>query len=575
MRIKLYRLLALSAVIFMTGCVTASHQESTVGDYLSARLAARTNDVGAAAQAFAAAQAEAPGAPQILRDAFFFQLAAGNIDAAKPLAVRLAALEDAGDDGLAAMVLAAHAIKHNDYIKARAAFLDADVAGYMVPTVNIVRAWLAEPSGGAEAALASLRENAGGEFKGFYPLQQAFLSEQAGQLDQARAAYQLAVMSFGGPVEVAVYGGFLERADDQAAAREFYELMAETPGLARIPARAGLARLDAGKPPPPVAATSPAQGVAVAFYALANGILQQTVSQRAAAQEAGFKVGDANYNMPLAFAQLALYLDPAFDGARRLAGSILNVYGENEKAIAMLSKISPSSPYYQQTRIEIAGALNTLDRGAEAVSMLRKAARREKNSYDVRLALSGIVAANGEHRNAVKILDAVLAELPAEPQSDAWRLYLSRAVSLMAIDDWLRAEADLKRAVALAPEEAIALNYLGYSWAERGENLDEAFDLIEKAVVLDPNSGAIIDSLGWANYQRGHYEVAVGHLEQAASLEPGDPTVTDHLGDVYWRLGRKIEARYQWRRVLELEPDDALRAAVEKKLDVGLDGGGE
>ncbi|NOX82528.1 MAG: tetratricopeptide repeat protein, partial [Alphaproteobacteria bacterium] len=233
------------------------------------------------------------------------------------------------------------------------------------------------------------------------------------------------------------------------------------------------------------------------------------------------------------------------------------------------------SPYYQQTRIEIAGALNALDRGDEAISMLRKGARREKNSYDVRLALSGLVAANGEHRDAVKILDAVIAELPAEPQSDAWRLYLSRAVSLMAIDDWPRAEADLKRAVALAPEEAIALNYLGYSWAERGENLDEAFDLIEKAVVLDPNSGAIIDSLGWANYQRGHYKVAVGHLEQAASLEPGDPTVTDHLGDVYWRLGRKIEAGYQWRRVLELEPDDALRASVEKKLEFGLDGGGE
>ncbi len=559
----------------MAGCVSAPHQESTVGEYLSARLAARTNDVGAAAQAFAAAQAEAPGAPQVLRDAFFFQLASGNIETAKPLAERLAALEEAGDDGLATMVLAAHAIKYSDYAKARAVLLDADVAPYMSATANIVRAWLVEPSGGPEAALTSLRENAGDEFKGFYPLQQAFLSEKAGQVSEAQTAYQLSVMSFGGPVEVAAYGGFLERSGELEAAREYYQLMAETPGLARIPARAGLARLDNGAAPPPIAATTPAQGAAVAFYALANGILQQTVSQRAAAQEAGFKVGDANYNMPLVFDQLALYLDPSFDGARRLAGSILNVYGESEKAIAMLSQITPSSSYYQQTRIEIAGALTALDRGNEAVAMLRKAARGEKNSYDVRLALSGLEAARGDHREAVKILDALLAELPAEPEADAWRLYLSRAVSLMEMNDWPRAEADLKRAAELAPEEAIALNYLGYSWAERGENLDEAFDLIEKAVVLDPNSGAIIDSLGWANYQRGHYEVAVGHLEHAAALEPGDPTVTDHLGDVYWRLGRQIEARYQWRRVLELEPDDALRAAVETKLEVGLDGGDE
>jgi tetratricopeptide (TPR) repeat protein len=575
LRIKLHRLLALTAVIFMTGCVTASHQESTVGDYLSARLAARTNDVGAAAQAFAAAQVDTPGSAKILRDAFFFQLVAGNIEAAKPLAARLIALEGAGDDGLAPMVLAAHAIKHKDYLKARAALLDADVAPYMRATTNIIRAWLAAPSGGPEAALTSLRENAGDEFKGFYPLQQAFLSEQAGQLDQARSAYQLSVMSFGGPVEIAAYGGFLERAGDLEAAREYYQLMAETPGLARIPARSGLARLDDGAAPPPIAATTPAQGVAVAFYALANGILQQTVSQRAAAQEAGFNVGDANYNMPLVFAQLALYLDPAFDGARRLTGSILNVYGESDKAIAMLSQIRPSSSYYQQTRIEIAGALNALDRGDEAISMLRKEARREKKSYDVRLALSGLEAARGEHREAVKILDAVIDELAAEPEAGAWRLYLSRAVSLMEMDDWPRAEADLKRAAELAPEEAIALNYLGYSWAERGENLDEAFALIEKAVAIDPSSGAIIDSLGWANYQRGHYEVAVGHLEQAASLEPGDPTVTDHLGDVYWRLERKIEAGYQWRRVLELEPDDDLKAAVEKKLEFGLDGGGE
>ena len=58
--------------------------------------------------------------------------------------------------------------------------------------------------------------------------------------------------------------------------------------------------------------------------------------------------------------------------------------------------------------------------------------------------------------------------------------------------------------------------------------------------------------------------------QHAASIEPGDPTITDHLGDVYWRLGRVIEARYQWRRVLELDPNDALKAAIEKKLAEGL-----
>ena len=132
-------------------------------------------------------------------------------------------------------------------------------------------------------------------------------------------------------------------------------------------------------------------------------------------------------------------------------------------------------------------------------------------------------------------------------------------------------EDDLKKAVALAPEEATTLNYLGYSWAERGENLEEAFRLIEKAVELEPGSGAITDSLGWAHYQRGDYEIAVGHLETAASLEPSDPTITDHLGDVYWRLGRPIEAKYEWRRVLELDAPEKLRAEVQRKLEKGLE----
>ena len=170
----------------------------------------------------------------------------------------------------------------------------------------------------------------------------------------------------------------------------------------------------------------------------------------------------------------------------------------------------------------------------------------------------------------MEALGPLIAQLPEEPDDDVWRYYIARAASLLQLDEWPRAEADLKRAVEIAPEEPTALNYLGYSWAERGENLEEAFSLIEKAVSLQPDSGAIIDSLGWAHYQLGDYDEAVGHLEQAAALEPGDPVITDHLGDVYWRLGRKTEARFQWTRVLELEPDEKLQAAVERKLEEGL-----
>ncbi len=278
--------------------------------------------------------------------------------------------------------------------------------------------------------------------------------------------------------------------------------------------------------------------------------------------------------MPLAFTQVALYLAPDFDHAQRLAGSILNYYGDNAKAIAMLRRISKTSAFYEQAQIEIAGGLYALDRKKEAGKILSNAARIP-GAAEARFSYASFLAGEDDHRGAVREFGKLIEMLPADPAEDAWRFYIGRAASLLALDEWPAAETDLKRAVEIAPKEAAALNYLGYSWAERGENLQEAFDLIEQAVAIEPNSGAYIDSLGWAYYQRGEYETAVWHLEQAASLEPADPTITDHLGDVYWRLGREREARYEWQRVLDLEPDDDLRKQVLKKLEDGLPDEGE
>ena len=94
--------------------------------------------------------------------------------------------------------------------------------------------------------------------------------------------------------------------------------------------------------------------------------------------------------------------------------------------------------------------------------------------------------------------------------------------------------------------------------------------MVQKAVKANPQSGAMLDSLGWAYHRLGDDKAAVELLEQAIEIEPGDPDINDHLGDVYWRLGRKTEAQFQWRRVLSLEPTDEQKAAAEAKLKDGL-----
>jgi Flp pilus assembly protein TadD len=135
---------------------------------------------------------------------------------------------------------------------------------------------------------------------------------------------------------------------------------------------------------------------------------------------------------------------------------------------------------------------------------------------------------------------------------------------------WPEAEKALKMALQLNPDQPLVLNYLGYSWIDRGMNLDQGKALIEKAVAQMPTEGYIIDSLGWAYYLTGDYDRAVTELERAIEYTPADPTMNEHLGDAYWRVGRLNEARFQWQRALTLDPEPETIAPIKEKLKKGM-----
>lgn len=128
-----------------------------------------------------------------------------------------------------------------------------------------------------------------------------------------------------------------------------------------------------------------------------------------------------------------------------------------------------------------------------------------------------------------------------------------------------KAIAEFQRILKLEPDFHAALNYLGYTFAEKGENLNEALDLTRRAVSLDPDNGSYVDSLGWTYYQLGRYDQARGYLERASRLEPEDATLQEHLGDVYVALGQKERAREAYRRAVELDDDNLEK--VRQKLD--------
>jgi Flp pilus assembly protein TadD len=158
----------------------------------------------------------------------------------------------------------------------------------------------------------------------------------------------------------------------------------------------------------------------------------------------------------------------------------------------------------------------------------------------------------------------------AQGLPDRWALFYDRGVAYERAGKWKEAEPDLEHALELKPDQPLILNYLGYSWVDKGVKLDQGLKMIEKAVELRPEDGYIVDSLGWAHYRLGDYKAAVENLERAVELVPSDPTINDHLGDAYWRTGRLVEARYQWRRALQFGPDKDDIHPIEVKLDQGL-----
>src|SRR5262249_46327690 len=170
--------------------------------------------------------------------------------------------------------------------------------------------------------------------------------------------------------------------------------------------------------------------------------------------------------------------------------------------------------------------------------------------------------------DAVAAYDRAIGRIKSPGAAD-WLAYYDRGICYERSRQWGKAEADFKRALSLAPDQPFVLNYLGYSWADMGQNLAQARDMIEKAVQRRPNDGAIIDSLGWVMLRQGQVKEAVTTLERAVELEPQDPSINGHLGDAYWAAGRKLEATYQWRRALTFHPEPGDAAKLEAKLQGG------
>lgn len=280
---------------------------------------------------------------------------------------------------------------------------------------------------------------------------------------------------------------------------------------------------------------------------------------------------------------------PLVERARLLLAGVQARSDRPEEAVATLTPLlaSDDPELRRDATIAYADLLHQAGRTGEALAVLRRGEAPELAVKELDLLLAGgergkarrlsrrllesqppevlVLAAQAaqhreEHALAIPLLERALESTPDDRGA---RFLLGAALERSGRHQ--EAASNFEHLLEAEPDFAPALNYLGYMWAERGENLARALELVQRAVALEPGNGAYVDSLGWALYQLGDFDLAREHLERAADLLPDDPTIWEHLADVYAALGEVEKARESYRRALAATDGDD--AALRRKLD--------
>lgn len=547
---KRLRLLAVAALgLAAASCATtAPDQPSAYGAFLAARYAGTNADAVGAAAYYSEALARDPGNPMLTDRAFVTALLAGEMDRASALAAEAFRTGDAGP--LAALYMASDLIERRRYGQA-ADLLESDNQirlNGLFSEMLLHWAWMGEGrTDDAIAAVTGLR--ASNEFTNFVVQHRARVFEVAGLDERADIAYRTAVFSAPNRAMVTQdYGGFLERNGQREEAIGLYEsYLAASPGDAWAVEALDRVR-SGGRAPsrPPLAVFAARSGFGPVMSEIASG----------------------SNDLNVLYLRILQRLDPASPTVRIQLGESLQRVGLAEAALREYAAV-PEGPYKFPAEVDEIWLIGRLDRIPEATERAR-ALVAETGQAEARLILADLLRVQSQCQESSDLYGEVIAERQAQGIESDWRYHYFRAACLQVIDRWEDAEAELQEAVRIAPDQAAPMNDLGYGWIDRGERIEEGFDLVRRATELDPSRGAYVDSLGWAHYRMANFDAAVVALERAVELSPGNATINFHLGDAYWQVGRRLEAGFQWRRALDLDPDPAERIALEDRLVNGL-----
>ena len=279
-----------------------------------------------------------------------------------------------------------------------------------------------------------------------------------------------------------------------------------------------------------------------------------------------------NYEKSNFYLNLSYYLNPKFKFNLSLLIDNHYLSQNYTKAKKFLNIFDNKDDFYYWFKLKKNAQIISKQISNEAsLDFINKKFKNIKNpSIKIIFDMANFNKNSKKYAKAVNYYDKIILKI--DPNSIIYSdILYRRGSSHERLENYLKADKDFLKSLEINPDDAYVLNYLAYSWLERKYKIDSAIVMLEKAYALKKNDPYIIDSIGWAYYMTNNFLKAESLLKKAVELMPNDPIVNDHYGDILWKLDRKLQARYFWKNVLDLEETkEEMKKNINIKLIKGL-----
>jgi tetratricopeptide (TPR) repeat protein len=545
--IRTCNLIALTALLWATPALAKPQAGSALGSYVKARLADAAGADAVALLSYEAALTADPASKAVAARAYRQALEAGN----RALALRAArALDAAGAlPPDARILLASESITKADWRAATTQIDKIEEAGTFAFLAPVMRSWVSYGARlGDPLAILSIQSKDG--FSAAYSHEHRGLMLLALKQNADGAAHVQTVSTAdrqGILLRLSAAARLIEN-KDRLGALSMLEGDEVSLRIAREQIAAGGTLSGA--------ASKPNSGIALLLARVTSDLLRDNASPVA-----------------LTISRLASFADPSLPQVQLALARSLAATGSHDAALAQLDTLPRQSVYLPIANDLRFGFLNDARRFDAALAMAKASATAPSAGANDQIRLGEAYGRAGKPLDSASAYRSAI-DMMAGPNRDKptpWALWYLLGRAFDEAKDWKSAKPALERAIALGPDESAPLNHLGYGMLVQGDDIAEATRLISKASALRPTDPAISDSLAWALFKGGKALEAIPILERAVAMEPTIAEIGEHLGDVYWAVGRKIDARYAWSAALvQAEESETKRLAA--KIEHGPKG---